>query len=185
MSKQSVSQSVQCEFLLVKFFSSRPELVPFVDRRKVDWRLLPLLGTLSALSLIDRSNLGLARAAGMEKDLVCLHKLGKPNAGLTFFQSILPLVLDTVLSLAYFLFHTSCCKSSHFPPQISYLTLFFLMSPVNFQVTYSCASWASFIGLRSWLCLGAPFSWLWGSCLHGATWVSAASFSAPLRFVPP
>ncbi|KAF8963681.1 major facilitator superfamily domain-containing protein [Flammula alnicola] len=37
--------------------------------RKVDWRILPLLGMLSALSLIDRSNLGLARTAGMDHDL--------------------------------------------------------------------------------------------------------------------
>ncbi|KAF9553035.1 MFS general substrate transporter [Agrocybe pediades] len=37
--------------------------------RKVDWRLLPLLGTLSALSLIDRSNLGLARTVGMDHAL--------------------------------------------------------------------------------------------------------------------
>ncbi|PPQ64941.1 hypothetical protein CVT26_015661 [Gymnopilus dilepis] len=37
--------------------------------RKVDWRVLPLLGTLSALSLIDRSNLGLARTVGMDHDL--------------------------------------------------------------------------------------------------------------------
>lgn len=39
--------------------------------RKVDWRMLPLLGVLSALSLIDRSNLGLARTAGMDHALVC------------------------------------------------------------------------------------------------------------------
>ena len=32
--------------------------------------MLPLLGILSALSLIDRSNLGLARATGMDHDLV-------------------------------------------------------------------------------------------------------------------
>ncbi|KAF8162367.1 major facilitator superfamily domain-containing protein [Pholiota molesta] len=37
--------------------------------RRVDWRMLPLLGVLSALSLIDRSNLGLARTAGMDHDL--------------------------------------------------------------------------------------------------------------------
>ena len=41
-------------------------------RHKVDWRMLPLLGFLSALSLIDRSNLGLARIAGMDQALVCL-----------------------------------------------------------------------------------------------------------------
>ncbi len=34
--------------------------------------MLPLLGILSALSLIDRSNLGLARTAGMDHDLVSL-----------------------------------------------------------------------------------------------------------------
>jgi hypothetical protein len=45
--------------------------LPLAFRRKVDWRMLPLLGILSALSLIDRSNLGLARASGMDHDLVC------------------------------------------------------------------------------------------------------------------
>ncbi|KDR75670.1 hypothetical protein GALMADRAFT_140293 [Galerina marginata CBS 339.88] len=37
--------------------------------RKVDLRVLPILGILSALSLIDRSNLGLARIVGMDHDL--------------------------------------------------------------------------------------------------------------------
>ncbi|KAF9047428.1 major facilitator superfamily domain-containing protein [Panaeolus papilionaceus] len=37
--------------------------------RRADLRLLPLLGMLNALSLIDRSNLGLARTAGMGQDL--------------------------------------------------------------------------------------------------------------------
>ncbi|KAF9529667.1 major facilitator superfamily domain-containing protein [Crepidotus variabilis] len=41
----------------------------FFFSRKVDWRMLPLLGVLNSLSLIDRSNLGLARAAGMDHDL--------------------------------------------------------------------------------------------------------------------
>jgi hypothetical protein len=35
--------------------------------------MLPLLGVLSALSLIDRSNLGLARTAGMDHDLVSIE----------------------------------------------------------------------------------------------------------------
>lgn len=39
-------------------------------RRKVDWRLLPLLGMLYALALIDRTNLGVARIAGMDRGLV-------------------------------------------------------------------------------------------------------------------
>ncbi|KAG6902781.1 hypothetical protein C0995_011929 [Termitomyces sp. Mi166 len=37
--------------------------------RKVDLRLLPLLGFLYALALIDRTNLGVARIAGMDRDL--------------------------------------------------------------------------------------------------------------------
>ncbi|KAF8168456.1 high-affinity nicotinic acid transporter [Crassisporium funariophilum] len=38
-------------------------------RRKIDWRMLPLLGMLYAVALIDRTNLGIARIAGMERDL--------------------------------------------------------------------------------------------------------------------
>ncbi|TFK44848.1 major facilitator superfamily domain-containing protein [Crucibulum laeve] len=43
----------------------------FVNKtlRKIDWRMLPLLGFLYAVALIDRTNLGIARTAGMEADL--------------------------------------------------------------------------------------------------------------------
>jgi len=37
--------------------------------RMVDWRMLPLLGLLYAIALIDRTNLGIARTAGMEIQL--------------------------------------------------------------------------------------------------------------------
>ncbi|WEW60787.1 hypothetical protein PRK78_006275 [Emydomyces testavorans] len=37
--------------------------------RKVDWRLLPILGALYAIALIDRVNISNARIAGMEKEL--------------------------------------------------------------------------------------------------------------------
>jgi len=37
--------------------------------RMVDWRMLPLLGFLYAVALVDRTNLGIARTAGMGKDL--------------------------------------------------------------------------------------------------------------------
>ncbi|KAF5341749.1 hypothetical protein D9611_001465 [Ephemerocybe angulata] len=37
--------------------------------RKVDWRMLPLLGLLYALALIDRTNLSVARIAGMDVSL--------------------------------------------------------------------------------------------------------------------
>lgn len=36
----------------------------------MDRRILPILGVLYALALIDRSNLGVARIVGMGKDLV-------------------------------------------------------------------------------------------------------------------
>jgi len=37
--------------------------------RRVDWRLLPILGALYSISLIDRTNISNARVAGMAKDL--------------------------------------------------------------------------------------------------------------------
>ncbi|KAF8169931.1 high-affinity nicotinic acid transporter [Pholiota molesta] len=37
--------------------------------RMIDWRMLPILGLLYSVALIDRINLGVARTAGMEKDL--------------------------------------------------------------------------------------------------------------------
>ncbi|KAH7345872.1 phthalate transporter-like protein [Pyrenochaeta sp. MPI-SDFR-AT-0127] len=37
--------------------------------RKIDWRLLPVLGALYSISFIDRGNIGVARVAGMGQDL--------------------------------------------------------------------------------------------------------------------
>ncbi|KAJ7209757.1 major facilitator superfamily domain-containing protein [Mycena pura] len=37
--------------------------------RQVDWRLLPILGVLYALALIDRTNISIARVVGLEQDL--------------------------------------------------------------------------------------------------------------------
>ncbi|KAK2787189.1 hypothetical protein FQN53_005613 [Emmonsiellopsis sp. PD_33] len=37
--------------------------------RKIDWRLLPILGALYAIALIDRVNISNARVAGMDKEL--------------------------------------------------------------------------------------------------------------------
>jgi len=39
--------------------------------RRIDFRMLPLLGLLYAIALIDRTNLSIARTAGMDHDLVC------------------------------------------------------------------------------------------------------------------
>ena len=44
-------------------------------RRKIDMRMLPLLGALYALALVDRSNLSVARVAGLDASIVSrLHR---------------------------------------------------------------------------------------------------------------
>ncbi|KAG6842146.1 hypothetical protein C0991_001639 [Blastosporella zonata] len=45
-----------------------PELVK-KTLRQIDLRMLPLLGLLYSIALIDRTNLGIARVAGMQVDL--------------------------------------------------------------------------------------------------------------------
>jgi hypothetical protein len=42
--------------------------------RKIDWTVLPLLSLLYLLSFLDKSNIGNARLAGIEKDL-CMKGL--------------------------------------------------------------------------------------------------------------
>ncbi|KAK7057569.1 MFS domain-containing protein [Favolaschia claudopus] len=37
--------------------------------RRIDWRLLPILGILYALALVDRTNISIARVVGMDEDL--------------------------------------------------------------------------------------------------------------------
>lgn len=37
--------------------------------RRIDIRLLPILGVMYSISLIDRTNLGLAMVAGLQEDL--------------------------------------------------------------------------------------------------------------------
>lgn len=37
--------------------------------RKIDWRLLPILGALYTIAMVDRSNVAVARIAGMDEDL--------------------------------------------------------------------------------------------------------------------
>ncbi|KAF8178648.1 major facilitator superfamily domain-containing protein [Mycena galopus ATCC 62051] len=40
-----------------------------IHRQRMDWRLLPILGTLYALALIDRINISVARIVGLDEDL--------------------------------------------------------------------------------------------------------------------
>ncbi|KAK0454278.1 major facilitator superfamily domain-containing protein [Desarmillaria tabescens] len=51
------------------FYSPSGALCSIFCRRHVDWRLLPLLGSLYALSLIDRTNIGIALVTKMSADL--------------------------------------------------------------------------------------------------------------------
>lgn len=44
-------------------------VTPSPHRRRIDMRLLPILGVMYSMSLIDRTNLGLALVAGMQEDL--------------------------------------------------------------------------------------------------------------------
>lgn len=44
-------------------------VTPSLHRRRIDMRLLPILGVMYSMSLIDRTNLGLALVAGMQEDL--------------------------------------------------------------------------------------------------------------------
>lgn len=44
-------------------------LLTLRSRRRIDFRLLPILGLMYSISLIDRTNLGLALVAGMLQDL--------------------------------------------------------------------------------------------------------------------
>lgn len=39
------------------------------NSRRIDMRLLPILGAMYSISLIDRTNLGLALVAGMQEEL--------------------------------------------------------------------------------------------------------------------
>ena len=53
-----------------KWYFLNPHSLMSYRRRLVDRRMLPLLGLLYAVSLVDRTNLGIARVAGMAVDLV-------------------------------------------------------------------------------------------------------------------
>ncbi|KAK0437695.1 major facilitator superfamily domain-containing protein [Armillaria borealis] len=55
--------------MYVAFWPPSCSLCLISYRRLVDWRILPLLGALYALALIDRTNMGVARLTGMGDDL--------------------------------------------------------------------------------------------------------------------
>ena len=65
-----ISFDVRCKFIFNLFGKESNK----ETRRQVDWRLLPLLGLLYSIDVIDRTNLAMARTAGMNKDLVSNSK---------------------------------------------------------------------------------------------------------------
>ncbi|KAF9464979.1 major facilitator superfamily domain-containing protein [Collybia nuda] len=70
--------------------------------RKVDWRLLPLLGMLYALALIDRTNLGVARIAGMDRDLRLSKGIRYSIVSAIYFVPYIVLQLPSNLVLRQF-----------------------------------------------------------------------------------
>lgn len=66
--------------------------------RKIDWRLLPILGCLYTLALVDRSNVAVARIAGMDEDL----GLDQGNrASIILFVFFVPYILFELPSNAF------------------------------------------------------------------------------------
>ncbi|KAJ2922387.1 hypothetical protein H1R20_g14703, partial [Candolleomyces eurysporus] len=70
----------------------------------VDWRMLPLLGLLYAVALVDRANLGIARTAGMgEGSLNLFEELGVGEcysiASMVYFVPCIILQVPTNLIL--------------------------------------------------------------------------------------
>lgn len=77
----------------------------------IDWRMLPLLGLLYALALIDRTNLGVARIAGMQMDLVRASCACARSTYLTGYRSsVSTLASDTVLQRWSTSLPTSFCE---------------------------------------------------------------------------
>jgi hypothetical protein len=81
-------------FLSVTDCESAEESTLF--RRKIDWRMLPLLGVIYSIALIDRTNLGVARIAGMEADLVRITD--DSNNALRFRADYVPISASTSVS---------------------------------------------------------------------------------------
>jgi hypothetical protein len=70
--------------------------------RKLDWRLLPLVFVLYSLSVLDRSNLGNAKLAGLTEDIDL--KGNRYNW------------LGTIFYIAYILFQWTCMGWKQFKP---------------------------------------------------------------------
>jgi hypothetical protein len=68
---------------------------------RIDWRMLPLLGAMYAVCLIDRTNTGIARTAGMERDLGLKHGSRYSIILVVYFIPYILMQLPSNLMLRY------------------------------------------------------------------------------------
>jgi len=104
--------------------------------RKLDWRLLPLVFVLYSLAVLDRSNLGNARLAGMEDDI----DLSGDRYNL----------LGTVFYIAYILSQWLCMGWKQFPPHIWCAGCVFFWGFVA-TIQASAFSWGGLMACRFFL----------------------------------
>ncbi|KAL1970949.1 hypothetical protein VTN77DRAFT_2783 [Rasamsonia byssochlamydoides] len=105
--------------------------------RKLDWNLMPLIFVLYSLSVLDRSNLGNARIAGMEDDI---DLSGNRYAWLA-----------TVFYISYILSQWTQLGWKAFKPHIWVSTTVFLWGFIS-TIQAACTSWGGLMVCR--VCLG-------------------------------
>ncbi|OJJ41697.1 hypothetical protein ASPWEDRAFT_102264 [Aspergillus wentii DTO 134E9] len=105
--------------------------------RKLDWNLMPLIFILYSLSVLDRSNLGNAKIAGMEDDI--------DLSGRRYDW------LATVFYIAYILSQWTTLGWKAFPPHIWVSCVVFLWGFIS-TIQAACSSWGGLMACR--VCLG-------------------------------
>ncbi|ETN39316.1 uncharacterized protein HMPREF1541_05539 [Cyphellophora europaea CBS 101466] len=107
--------------------------------RKLDWRLLPFVFVLYSLSVLDRSNLGNARLAGLEDDIDLTGNR---------YQ-----LLGTIFYIAYILSQWLIIGWKIFPPHI-YCTIAVFFWGVIATVQAAVTSWGALMACRFLLGIG-------------------------------
>ncbi|KAN0099230.1 MFS general substrate transporter [Hyaloscypha variabilis] len=122
-------QKEQVESRLSRFTTEEEEAVI----RKLDWHLMPLIFVLYSLSVLDRSNLGNAKIAGMSKDI--------DIAGNRYAW------LGTIFYISYILFQWTQMGWKVFPPHrwVAFAVLFW--GTVS-SVQAACTSWEGLMVCR-------------------------------------
>ena len=138
----------------------------------MDLRLLPLLGMLYALALIDRTNLGIARIAGMEHDLVHLNNI-------LHCLSVSDLKMATAIVHRFSLQHHLCCVFHALCSLVNrrFSTLVYLHAHDKYSQLPSNI-FLRYLGVRNWLafCVVA-----WGGVQLGMGFVPNWGLLAFLR----